>query len=101
MITPKYNKVVIREIKEEVTVGGIIMPVIQDSKYTAFGEVLAVGPGRMLDSGVINPCCTVPGEKVTFGLAGGSMKLKVDGVEYWVIPDHEIICGHPEESKKE
>jgi chaperonin GroES len=94
MIKPVYNKIVIKEIKEDVSPGGIIMPVVQENKYTAYGEVLAAGPGRITESGHLIECCVKVGDKVTFGLTGGNQRAKSDGIDVWVIADHEVLWIH-------
>jgi chaperonin GroES len=92
----KFNKIMVREIKEEKTPGGIIMPVLQDFKSQSYGVVIAVGPGRTTEYGVTIPVCVKPGDKVTISM-NVTAKIKVDGVEYWVVPDSEVICVHDPE----
>jgi chaperonin GroES len=92
-IKPVYNKIVVKEIKEEKSPGGIIMPVIQDNKFTAYGVVLAAGPGRVSESGQVLPVCVKEGDKVTISL-NVTTTMKVDGGEVWIVPDSEVICIH-------
>ena len=94
-INPKFNKIIVKEIREEKSPGGIIMPVVHE-KYVGYGVVIAVGPGRTTEYGVIIPCCVVPGDKITFSM-NVVTKITIDGIEYWVMPDQEVIVTHEEE----
>jgi chaperonin GroES len=92
-LKPKFNKILVREIREEITPGGIIVPITQDFKATAYGVVSAVGPGRITEHGITIPVCVKEGDKVTISMNVTS-KIKDDGIEYWVVPDSEVICVH-------
>jgi chaperonin GroES len=96
IINPKFNKILVKEIREEKSPGGIIMPVVQDYRAQCYGEVIAVGPGRITEHGVTIPICVKVGDKVTISMNITS-KIKVDGIEFWVVPDSEVICTHTEE----
>jgi chaperonin GroES len=54
-IRPLHDRVVIRRMEEErKTPGGIVLPDSATEKPIQ-GEVLAVGPGKMLDNGEVRP----------------------------------------------
>jgi chaperonin GroES len=95
MIKPKFNKIVVKEAIEERTKSGLIL-VHQEGRFTGNGVVVAVGPGRTTESGITIPVCVAVGAKVTFSL-NVCTRIKVDGVEYLVMPDQEVICEHVDE----
>ncbi|MFB7663578.1 hypothetical protein ACFC1R_06445 [Kitasatospora sp. NPDC056138] len=65
-------------------------PTDQDAE-TRRGEVMAVGPGRSLESGKPHPVDVKVGEKVLFtGFSGA--EIEVDGETYIEIPEHEILA---------
>ena len=70
-LTPLYDRVLIRPIKpEEVTTGGIIIPDTVKEK-PIHGEVLAIGEGRMLPDGKIEPLRVKVGDIVVYSKHGG------------------------------
>ena len=95
---PTYNKVVVEIDKDkEVTKGGIIIPVVaQKERRSVLGTVIAVGPGRVLESGVTNPCCVSVGDRVMVTEYAGS-PVKIGENCYTVLPDQDIICILPKE----
>ncbi len=54
------------------------------------GEVVAVGNGRILDNGEVRALDVKAGDSVLFGKYSGS-EVKVDGVEYLVMKEEDII----------
>ena len=55
------------------------------------GEVLAVGPGRTLDSGEVQAVSVNVGDVVVFGQYAGSNTVKVDGDELVILNEQEIL----------
>jgi chaperonin GroES len=89
-IRPLYDRVVVRRLEEEtVTSGGILVPDSAAEK-PARGEVLAVGPGKVLDNGDTRACDVTVGDKVIFGQYGGST-VKIDGEELLILSESEIF----------
>ena len=54
------------------------------------GEVLSVGPGKLLDNGKVSEVDVSVGDKVIFGQYGGST-VKVDGEELLILTESEIF----------
>jgi chaperonin GroES len=55
-------------------------------------EVVAVGPGRTLDSGSLLPLTVTPGSKVYIGKYSGSeLKLPALGDDYLIVREEEIL----------
>ena len=75
-IRPLQDRVVVRREEEEMTsAGGIVLPGSATEKPSQ-GEVIAVGPGRLLDNGEVRPVDLKAGEKVIFGkYASNTIKL--------------------------
>lgn len=90
-IRPLYDRVVIRrKEEEETTAGGIILSGSAKEKPNQ-GEVLAVGEGKILDSGEVRPLAVKVGDQVVFGQYAGSNTISVDGEELIIMSESEIF----------
>ena len=91
-IKPLGDHVVVQLIeKEEVTVSGIILPDTVEKEKKAEGMVIAVGPGKLLDSGVRATLEVKVGDRVLFEKWGGE-EVEVDDVEYKIISADKILA---------
>ena len=89
-IRPLQDRVVVRRMEEETTsAGGIVLPGSATEK-PAQGEVLAVGPGKRLDSGSNQPVDVSVGDTVVFGKYS-SNTVKVDDEELLILNESEIF----------
>ena len=89
-IRPLHDRVVVRRLEEETTTaGGIVLPGSAAEK-PAQGEVLAVGPGKVLDTGDTRACDLEAGDKVIFGQYSGST-VKIDDEELLILAESEIF----------
>jgi chaperonin GroES len=89
-IRPLHDRVVVRRTEEETkSSGGIVIPDSAAEKPSQ-GEVLAVGPGKKLDTGSIQEMDVKPGDKILFGQYSGST-VKVDGEELLIMNESEIF----------
>jgi chaperonin GroES len=89
-IRPLHDRVVIRRMEEERTSpGGIVLPDNATEKPVR-GEVLAVGNGKILDSGEVRPLDVKVGDKVLFGKYSGT-EVKIDGEDYLVMREEDIM----------
>ena len=89
-IRPLHDRVVVRRLEEETTsAGGIVLPDSAAEKPSQ-GEVLSVGPGKLLDNGKGSEVDVSVGDKVIFGQYGGST-VKVDGEELLILTESEIF----------
>lgn len=89
-VTPLRDRVLVRRIEEaEQKVGGIIIPDSAKEKPQQ-AEVIAVGSGRVLDSGERMPLAVKAGDKVLLGKWSGT-EVKLDGVEYLILKEDEIL----------
>ena len=90
-IRPLYDRVVVRRKEEEETsTGGIILSGSAKEKPNQ-GEVLAVGEGKILDSGELRPLDVKVGDQVVFGQYAGSNTITVDGEELIIMGESEIF----------
>ena len=90
-IRPLHDRVVIRRMEEERTsAGGIVIPDSATEK-PAQGEVVAVGKGKILESGDVRPLDVKVGDKVLFGKYGGT-EVTVEGEELLVMREDDITA---------
>jgi chaperonin GroES len=89
-IRPLHDRVVIRRLEEErTTAGGIVIPDTAAEKPIR-GEVIAVGNGKILDSGENRPLDVKVGDTVLFGKYSGT-EVKLDGKELLVMREDDIM----------
>ena len=90
-LKPLANNVIIKALKkEDVTKSGIVLPDSSDAKPEK-GEVIAVGPGRILDNGQLAAMNVKVGDKVIFKKYSPD-EVKVDDEEYLVLSETDIIA---------
>ncbi len=88
-IRPLQDRVVVRRTEEETTTaGGIVLPDSATEK-PAKGEVIAVGPGRILDNGDHQAVDVSVGDTVVFGKYS-SNTVKIDEEELLILNESEI-----------
>ncbi len=88
---PLGDRVLVKRTdEEETTEGGIVIPGSAAEKPSQ-GEVLAVGPGKTLDSGEVQKILVKQGDVVVFGQYAGSNTVKVDGDELVVLNESDIL----------
>lgn len=91
-LKPLGDNVVIKAItKEEKTKSGIILPDTVDKEKPEQGEVIAVGPGKLLDNGSRAAMEIKPGDKVIFKKYSPD-EIKVEGEEVLVLSQSDIIA---------
>jgi chaperonin GroES len=89
-VRPLHDRVLVRRIEEtEEKVGGIIVPDTAKEKPTQ-AEVVAVGSGRVLESGERVALDLKAGDKVLVGKWSGT-DVKIDGQEYLILKEDEIL----------
>ena len=89
-IRPLQDRVVVRRMEEETTsAGGIVLPG-SATENPAQGVVLAVGPGKRLDSGDTQPVDVNVGDTVVFGKYS-SNTVKVGDEELLILNESEIF----------
>ncbi len=89
-IRPLHDRVIVRRVEEERTsAGGIVIPDAATEKPSQ-GEILAVGNGKLLESGDVRPLDVKVGDKVLFGKYSGT-EVKVSGDEVLVMREEDIM----------
>jgi chaperonin GroES len=89
-IRPLHDRVIVKRVEEEKTSpGGIVIPDSATEKPIQ-GEVVAVGKGKLLDSGELSKLDLKKGDRVLFGKYSGT-EVKVGGDEYLVMREDDIM----------
>lgn len=90
-IRPLHDRAVIRRMEEErKSAGGIVIPDTATEKPVR-GEVVAVGNGKILESGEIRPLDIRIGDKVLFGKYAGT-EVRLNGEELLVMREDDIMA---------
>jgi chaperonin GroES len=90
-IRPLDDRVVVEPIEaEETTAGGIVLPDTAKEKPQR-GVVVAVGPGRLLDSGERGELSVAVGDEVIYGKYGGS-DIEINGDEVKILRESDILA---------
>lgn len=90
-VRPMGDRVIIASLpQEEKTKGGIILPDTAKEKPQQ-GEVVAVGQGKMTDSGEMLAMSVSVGDKVLYGKYSGT-EVKIDGENYLIVKESEILA---------
>ena len=89
-IRPLHDRILVRRVKEEETTkGGIIIPDTAKEKPIE-AKVVAVGTGRILDSGEVRQLAVKKGDLVLFGKYGGT-EVKIDGEDHLILREDDIL----------
>jgi chaperonin GroES len=91
MLRPLADRIIVKNTgAEDITRGGIVLPDSAQEKPTK-GEVIAVGPGKLLENGQVAPMEVKPGDQVLYGKYGGT-EVKVDGEEYVILRQDDVLA---------
>ena len=89
-IRPLQDRILVRRLEgEEKTAGGIIIPDSAKEKPQE-GEVVAVGNGKVLDTGKVQALDVKAGDKVLFSKYAGT-EVKISGEEYTIMREDDIL----------
>jgi len=90
-IKPLGDRILVKPIEqEEEKIGGIIIPDTAKEKPQE-GEVIAVGPGRVLDSGQRQAPSVATGNRILYGKYSGT-EVKFDGTNYLIMREDDILA---------
>lgn len=90
-LTPLGDRVVVKPIQQdEVTKSGIVLPDTAKEKPQR-GEVVAVGKGRLNDSGDRLPMDVSAGDKVIFAKYAGT-EFKLEDQEFLILSEKDILA---------
>jgi chaperonin GroES len=89
-VRPLNDRVLIKRLEaKEMVRGGIIIPDSAKEKPME-GEVIAVGPGKMDETGKLMPMSVKAGDKVLVGKYAGT-EIKIDEVEHIIVREDEVL----------
>ena len=90
-VKPLADRIIVKAAEaEEMTKGGIILPDTAKEKPQQ-GEVVAVGPGKVSDSGNIVQVTLKSGDKVLYGKYSGT-EITVDGEDVLIMRESDILA---------
>lgn len=91
-IKPLGDHVLVRQKKEEeVTTFGLVLPETMEKEKKAEGEVIAIGPGKLLDNGQRSTMDVKVGDWVIFKTWGGD-KVEINKEEYKILSHDDILA---------
>ena len=89
-LRPLGDNVLVKQIKaDEVTSFGLVLPGKDEKKPE--GEVVAIGPGKLLESGPRSVMEVKVGDKVLLKNWGGE-KVELDKQEYKIVSQDDILA---------
>ena len=95
-VRPLADRVLVEVLEAEAkTKGGIILPDTAKEEKTE-GKVIAVGAGKMLESGKIQAIEVKKGDRVLFGKYSGD-DIQIDGVKHKIVKESEILAVYEKE----
>jgi chaperonin GroES len=90
-LRPLDDRVVVEpQEAEDVTAGGIVLPDTAKEKPQR-GKIVAVGPGKLLDSGERGALSVTVGDEVIYGKYSGS-EIEVEGREVKILRESDILA---------
>ena len=89
-LVPLDDKVVLKKLQaEETTKSGIVLPG-QDKEKPAQGEVVAAGPGGVIDGKEVK-MQVKPGDKVVYSKYSGT-EVELEGEKYLIVKQSDILA---------
>ena len=89
-LRPLNDRVILKQLEAEETTKGGILLTTQSKEKPQEAEVIAVGPGAVVDGKTV-PMTVQVGQKVVYSKYAG-MEVKYDGVEYIVVKESDILA---------
>jgi chaperonin GroES len=91
-VQPLGDRVVVRPLEAETkTKGGIVLPDTAKEKPQE-GEIVAVGKGKILDTGALQALEVKVGDKVLYGKYTGNEITTKDGEELLIMREEDILA---------
>ena len=90
-VKPLDDRVLVKQSEaEEKTAGGILLPDTAKEKPQR-GKVIAVGPGKLLDSGKRGSMSVKKGDEVFYGKYAGT-EIKIDDETYVILKETDVLA---------
>lgn len=90
-LNPANDRVVVKPIEEDEQLYGNIIVPDMGKERPEMGEVIAAGPGRMSEFGKHIPVKAKVGQVVLVPKIG-SIRVELEGQEYYIVQDREILA---------
>ena len=89
-VKPLHDRILVKRVEEkEMVKGGIIIPDTAKEKPQE-GTVIAVGAGKLDETGKRIPMEVKAGDKVLFGKYSGN-EIKIDDVEHVILREDDVL----------
>ena len=90
-VKPLYDRILVKRIEEKEAVkGGIIIPDTAKEKPME-GEVVAAGPGKMLEDGKRSKMDIKKGDRILFGKYSGT-DIRIEDVEFVIMREDDVLA---------
>ena len=90
-LRPLHDRILVRRLEEtEQKIGGIIIPDTAKEKPQQ-AEVIAVGTGKLLETGERASVELKAGDRILFGKYSGS-EIRLEGQDYLILREDEILA---------
>lgn len=90
-IKPLGDRLLVKQVEaEEKTKGGIILPDTAKEKPKE-GIVEAIGPGKLMDDGKVQPLSVKVGDRILFASYAGT-EVKIDNKEYLIMKEEDVLA---------
>ncbi len=89
-VRPLQDRILVERVEEEVKKGNIIIPDTAKEKPQQ-GKVIAVGPGRIDESGKRVPMDVKKGDMILFGKYSGN-EIKLDDKELLIMREEDVLA---------
>ena len=91
-LKPLSNHVIVKAFaQEEVTKSGIVLPGTVDKDRPEKGEIIAVGPGKIMDNGQLSSINVKVGDQVVFKKYSPD-EIKIEGEDYLILSEDDIVA---------
>jgi chaperonin GroES len=90
-IRPLYDRILAKRLaQQDTTKGGIIIPDTAKEKPIE-AQVVAVGSGKILESGKLRPLDVKAGDRILFGKYTGT-EIKIEGEEHLILREDDVLA---------
>jgi len=90
-IKPMNDRILVKPLEQqEERIGGIIIPDTAKEKPQE-GEVVAVGPGKVMENGQRQPMSVVIGNKILYGKYSGT-EIKYQNADYLIMREDDVLA---------
>jgi chaperonin GroES len=90
-LKPLADRIIVKAVEaEEKTAGGILLPDTAKEKPQQ-GEVIAVGPGKLLDSGKTVAMDVQVGDRIYYAKYGGT-EVKIGADEFIILRQDDVLA---------